>query len=409
MYIADFHIHSKYSRATSKNMNLQELARWAVYKGINLLGTGDITHFLWYHELAQNLKETEREGIYRYGGVDFILTGEVCNIYDDKGRNRRIHNIIFSSSMERTEKLNRVLERYGDINADGRPILQMGARELVKIVREVDEKGFVVPAHIWTPHFSMFGSNSGYNTIVDCFGEYAEDIFALETGLSSDPAMNWMVSALDRFSLISNSDAHSPAKTGREANLFNGPFSFPELRQILKKKDRSRFISTVEYFPEEGKYHFDGHRNCNVCMSPEETKKNNNLCPVCGRKVTVGVLNRVYELADRPYGEKPDIFIPFRKLVPLDQIIADVLKKPVDSAAVKNKFIEVLDRLGTEFSILLDIPETEMKGRIDDNIVQGIKTVRQGGVDIEPGYDGEFGKVEIRIGDSAIKEQQTLF
>lgn len=300
MYIADFHIHSRYSRATSKNMNLKELAQWAVYKGINLLGTGDITHFLWFYELGQNLKETEREGIYTYGGVDFILTGEVCNIYDDTGKNRRIHNIIFSSSLERTERLNRILERYGDINADGRPMLQMGVKELIKIVKEVDEKGFVVPAHIWTPHFSMFGSNSGYNSILDCFGEFSDDIFAVETGLSSDPAMNWMVSALDRFSLISNSDAHSAAKIGREANLFSEPFSFSELRQILKEKDTSRFISTVEYFPEEGKYHFDGHRNCNVRMSPEETRKNKNLCPVCGRKVTVGVLNRVYELSDRP-------------------------------------------------------------------------------------------------------------
>lgn len=409
MYIADFHIHSRYSRATSKNMNLDELARWAGYKGISLLGTGDITHFLWFHELLQNLRETDREGIYRYNGVDFILTGEVCNIFDDRGKSKRIHNILFLSSLEKTEKVNRVLERYGDINADGRPMLQMEAKELVKIVRDVDEKGFVVPAHIWTPHFSMFGSNSGFNSIQECFGEFASEIFAVETGLSSDPAMNWMVSALDRFSLISNSDAHSPGKTGREANLFSGPFSFPELRTILKTKDNRKFISTVEYFPEEGKYHLDGHRNCSVCMPPEETRRNRNLCPVCGRKVTVGVLNRVHELSDRTYGDKPEIFIPFKKLVPLDQIIASILKKPVDSAAVKNKYIEVLDRLGTEFSILLDIPDRDMEGRIDDNIIQGIKMVREGGVDIEPGYDGEFGKVKIRIGDNSVKEQQTLF
>jgi uncharacterized protein (TIGR00375 family) len=341
--------------------------------------------------------------------VDFILTGEVCNIYDDGGRSRRIHNILFMPCIEKTEKLNRILERYGDINADGRPILQMESRELVKIVKDTDETGFVVPAHIWTPHFSMFGSNSGYDAIEECFGEYTREIFAVETGLSSDPAMNWMVSALDRMSLISNSDAHSPGKIGREANLFSAPFSFPELRTILKTKDRRRFLSTVEYFPEEGKYHFDGHRNCNVCLSPEETLKNKNLCPVCGRKVTVGVLNRVHKLADRQYGDKPDMFIPFKKLVPLDQIIGGILKKPVDSAAVKNKHLEILDRLGTEFSILLEISDRDMEGRIDDNIIEGIKAVREGGVNIEPGYDGEFGKVEIRIGDSSIKEQQTLF
>ncbi len=409
MYIADFHIHSKYSRATSKNMVLEELARWAVYKGINLLGTGDTTHFLWFHELREKLSETDREGIYHYGGTDFILTSEVNNIFDSRSKARRMHNIIFISSIEKAEKLNRILERYGDINADGRPTLQMEAKELVKVVKEVDEKGFVVPAHIWTPYFSLFGSNSGFDSIQECFEDLTPDIFALETGLSSDPEMNWMVSSLDRFSLISNSDAHSPQKIGREVNIFSKRFDFPSLRNILKNKDRENFLMTVEYFPEEGKYHFDGHRNCNVCMSPQETIENNSICPVCGRKVTVGVMNRVYQLSDRSFGSKPDRFIPFKKMVPLDQIIGSIMKKPVETATVRKKYIEVLNKLGTEFSILLEIPENDMRGKIDDSIIEAIHMVREGGVNIEPGYDGEFGKVEIPIGNTTFANEQTLF
>ncbi|MBN1445574.1 MAG: DNA helicase UvrD [Candidatus Omnitrophica bacterium] len=409
MYIADFHIHSKYSRATSKNMEIPELARWAKYKGINLLGTGDITHFLWFHELTNLFKETDREGIYQYGGIDFILTGEACNIFDEKGKVKKIHNILFLSSFAGADKLNRVLERYGDINADGRPILQMEAKELVKIVKDADEKGFVVPAHIWTPHFSLFGSNSGFDSIQECFGDMASEIFALETGLSSDPAMNWMVSSLDRFSFISNSDAHSAAKIGREANIFGGKFDLPGLKNILKSKDGGKFLSTVEYFPEEGKYHFDGHRNCNLCLSPEETRKNNNLCPVCGRKVTIGVMNRVCELSDRKYGEKPDRFIPFKKLVPLDQIIGSILGKKPDSVLVRNKYKEIIERFGTELSVLLEIPEEEMYGKIDENIIEGIRAVRKGRVKIVPGYDGEFGKVEIPLGNRVSENEQTLF
>lgn len=409
MYIADFHIHSKYSRATSKNMEIPELARWAKHKGINLLGTGDITHFLWFHELTNLLKETDREGIYEYNGIDFILTGEACNIFDEKGKVKKIHSILFLSSFAAAEKLNRVLERYGDINVDGRPILQMEARELVKIVKDADEKGFVVPAHIWTPHFSLFGSNSGFDSIHECFGDMADEIFALETGLSSDPAMNWMVSSLDRFSFISNSDAHSASKIGREANIFSEIFDMQGLKKILKNKDGEKFISTVEYFPEEGKYHFDGHRNCNVCFSPEETRKNNNLCPSCGRKVTIGVMNRVFELSDRKYGEKPDRFIPFKKMVPLDQIIGSVLGKNPDSVFVRDMYMEVLERLGTELSVLLEVPEKEMEGKIDRNIIEGIRMVRKGGVKIVPGYDGEFGKVEIPLGNGVSENEQTLF
>ncbi len=409
MYIADFHIHSKYSRATSKNMQLDELARWAGYKGINLLGSSDFTHFLWYHELKEKLKETDREGIYHYGGIAFILTTEVSHIYEKYGKTKKVHNIIFISSIEHAGKLNRVLERYADLNSDGRPILPFEAKEIVNIVSDVDEKGFVVPAHIWTPHFSLFGSNSGFDTIEECFEETVKEIFALETGLSSDPAMNWMVSALDKFSLISNSDAHSPWKIGREANVFDSAFSFSELKNILKSKDRKRFLFTVEYFPEEGKYHFDGHRNCNVCLSPEESLEKNNLCPVCGRKITIGVLHRVRDLADRDYGTKHKDSIPFKKLIPLSQIIGFALNKPADSISVRNKLIEAVKSIGSEFSILFEIPLNELKGKIDGNIVDLLYKMREGEIQIKPGYDGEFGTIKISGESNQDADIQSLF
>ncbi len=404
-YIADFHIHSKYSRATSKDMELDGLVKWAKYKGINLLGTGDITHFYWFHELKRNLRESERFGIYEYGGVDFILTGEVCNIFEYKGTTKKIHNIIFLSSMDKVEKFNKIIERYGDLNSDGRPILQLEAKELLKILKDVDDFGFIVPAHIWTPHFSLFGSNSGFDRIEDCFGNMTDEIFALETGLSSDPEMNWRLSKLDRFSLISNSDAHSPSKIGREANIFFDKFDFKELVNILKNKN---FKMTVEYFPEEGKYHYDGHRNCKVCFSPEETRKNNYICPVCGRKVTVGVMHRVEELADRKLEEKPQKYVPFKKLVPLDQIIGSVLNKEISSQIVQKTYFEIINKLGPEFYILLEADESQLEEKIDRKICQGIKNVRRGNVNIKPGYDGEFGKVEIKI-ESEDTEAQTLF
>jgi len=406
MYIADFHIHSKYSRATSKDMELDGLTKWAKYKGIDILGTGDITHFYWFHELKRNLKETDRFGIYNYKGVDFILTGEVCNIFEYKGMTKKIHNIIFLSSFEKTEKFNRIIERFGDLNSDGRPILQLEAKELLRIVKEVDDFGFIVPAHIWTPHFSLFGSNSGFDDIEECFGDLSREIFALETGLSSDPEMNWRVSKLDRFSLISNSDAHSPSKIGREANIFYEKFDFKELIEILKNK---KFEMTVEYFPEEGKYHYDGHRNCKVCLSPEETKKNNYICPVCGKKLTIGVMHRVETLSDRKNNEKPQKYVPFKKIVPLDQIIASIMNKELTSQIVQKTYFEIINRVGPEFDIFLKIDENELEDKIDKKVFEGIKNVKKGNVIIKPGYDGEFGKVEIKIDLSESKEQETLF
>jgi len=409
MYIADFHIHSKYSRATSKNMNIENLAQWAKYKGINLLGTGDFTHFLWFHELKENLNPSEQKGIYNFNGVDFILTSEVCNIFDRKGKSKRIHNIIFFSSIEKVENLNRILEKYGDLNADGRPMLHIESKELVKIVEEVDENGFVVPAHIWTPHFSLFGSNSGFDRIEDCFGNMTEKIFALETGLSSDPEMNWRLSSLDTFALISNSDAHSPGKLGREVNVFKESFDFLHLKKVLIERDTSFFLFTVEYFPQEGKYHFDGHRNCGICFSPDESIKHENICPACGRKLTIGVMHRVNDLADRKEGEKPEKFVPFKRLVPLDQIIGFIFDKAVDTVTVKQKYADIVNKFKSEFNVLLEVPPEELSKGIENEIAEVIIKVRNEEVNVQPGYDGEFGKVEIPFDSDKSENQQTLF
>ncbi|MCM8825876.1 MAG: endonuclease Q family protein [Candidatus Omnitrophica bacterium] len=409
MYIADFHIHSRYSRATSKNMDIESLSQWAKNKGISLLGTGDITHPLWFAELKKVLQNSDREGIYSFNGVDFILTGEVNNIFPKHNAIRKIHNIVFFSSLECAEKFNRSIEKFADLLMDGRPILQIDARTLIKIVRDTDPEGFVVPAHIWTPHFSLFGANSGFDRIEDCFEEETDSIFALETGLSSDPPMNWLLSQLDSYTLVSNSDAHSPQKIGREANVFDKPFSFTELKNILKTKDKSRFMFTIEYFPEEGKYHYDGHRVCKVRLSPSESIKNNLLCPVCGKKVTVGVMHRIALLADRKSPNEIKNRIPFRHLVPLDQIIASVYRKEVESSFTLQLYSQTTAKLGAELKILLEVSEKELFSNLPEELAKGIKLVREEKLIVIPGYDGEFGTVKIDPSLFENQVQQTLF
>ncbi|HOL49366.1 MAG TPA: endonuclease Q family protein [bacterium] len=409
MYIADFHIHSKYSRATSKNMDIEHLTRWAKNKGISLLGTGDITHPLWFAEIRKKLQPSEKEGIYTFDGIDFILSGEVNNIFTKNKAVRKIHNIVFFHSFEGAEKFNKNLEKFTELLIDGRPILQIDARTLVKMVRDADPEGFVVPAHIWTPHFSLFGANSGFDRIEDCFEEETSNIFALETGLSSDPPMNWLLSMLDQFMLISNSDAHSPQKIGREANVFSESFSFLELKKILKTQDKTRFLFTIEYFPEEGKYHYDGHRLCKVRLSPEETLKNRLLCPVCGKKVTVGVMHRVTTLADRKNQNQPANRIGYKHLVPLDQIIASVYQKDTEANFTTQMYAQVTGKLGPELKILLEIPEQELFANLPKELATGIKLVREEKLVVIPGYDGEFGTVKINPLLSESQVQQTLF
>src|SRR3989338_1379706 len=323
--IADLHVHSGYSRATSKDMNVATMALWAKKKGINLLGTGDFTHPIHFANLKAALKPAGN-GLYTTSiepSVFFMLTAEISSIYSFKGKVRRVHNIIMSPGIEVAEKINSALRKRGNLSSDGRPILGTPAKDLLKIVLDISENCLFVPAHAWTPWFSVFGSNSGFDSIEECFEEYSKYIYAIETGLSSDPPMNWRLSALDKIALISNSDAHSPRKLGREANVFDTDLSYDAITGAIKDKDPRRFLYTIEFFPEEGKYHYDGHRNCAISLTPFESKKYNNLCPTCGKPLTIGVLNRVERLADRKQGQGPNGAIPFKSLVPLEEIIAE--------------------------------------------------------------------------------------
>lgn len=408
--VADFHLHSRYSRATSSQLDLDLLAQWARYKGIGLLGTGDCTHPLWMAELKQKLRQTP-EGFYTYRGVRFWLTAEINNMFISGGKMKRIHNLLFLPDLETAEILNRRLSRYGDLSADGRPTLRLSAQELMKMVREVSQEILVVPAHAWTPHFSIFGANSGFDAVEECFGDLAKEIYCLETGLSSDPAMNRRLSRLDRYTLISNSDSHSASRIGREANVFDCEPTLREVTEVLKSGDPKRFLYTVEFFPEEGKYHFDGHRACRSRISPEESRKHQNRCPVCGRRVTIGVLHRVDELADRPEPPSQTSGVPFKRMVPLDHIIAEARGVGVTSKQVVQEFLELVQRVGTEFEILCEMPEEALRKQLPAKVAEGVLRVRAGRVEILPGYDGEYGQVHIfRQGQEAVGEKQlTLF
>lgn len=405
-FIADFHIHSKYSRATSKDMDIPHLDRAAIAKGVDLVGTGDFTHPLWRNHLKENLSP-EENGLFTYGSTSFILTAEVSNIFYKAGETKKIHNLIFAPDFEVVEKISEKLEGFGDLYSDGRPILRLTAKDLVEIVLGVSEEAFVVPAHIWTPWFSLFGSNSGFNSIKECFEDYTDYIYALETGLSSDPQMNWRLSSLDRFILISNSDAHSPNRVGREANVFSHKLSYSEIKRVLKEKDKNNFLYTVEFFPQEGKYHWDGHRNCRVSLSPVQSQKYHNRCPACGKNLTIGVMHRVEFLADRKEGFIPSSSIPFKRTVPLKEIIAEVLQGSVETKKVQQIYEKIIYHLGGEIKVLLETPYEELKKFCPSLIAEGIKRVREGRVNIECGYDGVYGKVSI-FGEEKKREKEQL-
>jgi len=407
-FIADFHIHSKYSRATSKNMDVENLARWAKMKGIKLIGTGDFTHPDWLAELEKEL-EPAGYGLYTHNDTNFILTAEVCNNFFKDNKGRRIHNVILAPSFAVARKINNALEKYGNLESDGRPMLDLDAKKLVRTVLDVSEDCLIIPGHIWTPWFSLFGANSGFNKIEECFEEETKNIFGLETGLSSDPAMNWRLSVLDRYTLVSNSDAHSPRKIGREANVFDCELSYKEILEVIKKKDKTKFLYTVEFFPEEGKYHYDGHRNCNVVFSPAETKEKKYICPACGRKLTVGVMHRVELLADRKEGFVPENAIPFKSLIPLEEIIADALGVGKDSVAVEREYTNLVSKVGTEFDILLKLSKEEIEKNIPQKIAQAILSVRKRKVKVSPGYDGVYGVIEISKEGDKQAEQLSLF
>jgi len=408
-FIADFHIHSKYSRATSRDMDVLHLAEWAKLKGINLMGTGDFTHHLWLEELKNNLEDCGN-GLFKYQDINFILTTEISSIYSKKGKTYRVHNLIFAPSFKAADKINQALSNRGaNLASDGRPIVGIDSQDIARMVFDIDENCMLIPGHIWTPWFSVFGSMSGFDKIEDCFEKQTDKIFALETGLSSDPAMNWRLSALDRFTLISNSDSHSPAKIGREANVFDCDMDYKTIREVLKIKDKSKFLYTVEFFPEEGKYHYDGHRLCGIRWSPKETRANKNKCPKCGKPVTVGVMNRVEQLSDRPEGFKPENAIPFKSLIPLDEIIADAKGASKTSVAVEREYRSALSAFGTEFEILLKASKEELVKGLPAKVAQGVLKVREGKVDIKAGFDGEYGTISIfGEGETQTKNEQQL-
>jgi uncharacterized protein (TIGR00375 family) len=425
-FIADFHLHSKYSRATSQQMDLENLDKWAKIKGISVLGTGDFTFPKWLSELKEKLEPAEpglfKLAPYRTEGsgaglkksnskTRFILTTEVSCVYFKQGKQRKIHLIIFSPSVKVCEKINNHLKLYGDLESDGRPTLNLDAKDLLKIVLNASEDCLVVCSHAWTPWFGIFGSKSGFDSLEECFEDYSKYIYSIETGLSSNPPMNWRLSALDRITLISCSDAHSPSHIGREANVFNCELSYFEIVKAIKEKDKNKFLYTIEFYPEEGKYHYDGHRNCGVSLSPKETKKYKGICPVCGRPLTIGVLNRVEQLADRPEGFKPENAIPFKSLIPLEEIIADALGQGVGTVEVEKEYKNLIEKFENEFNILINIPRSDLEAVTLPEIAEGIIRAREGKVFIEPGYDGVYGKIRIfqKGEQKSVSRQGTLF
>ncbi|HDQ25408.1 MAG TPA: DNA helicase UvrD [bacterium] len=399
--IADLHVHSKYSRATSREMNIGGIVEWADKKGIGIIGSGDFQHPGYLGELKNRLEPAE-EGLFRLRrgkrAARVMLSTEISNIFKQGGKTRKIHTLVFMPSLKSAEKFSKSLSLIGNTAYDGRPIFGFSASELVRRALDADAGSMIVPAHAWTPWFSVFGSKSGFDSLEECFGKEAKYIKAIETGLSSDPAANWRVSALDGITLISNSDAHSVRKIGREANVFDFK-SAPDyymIKKAIEKKDRARFLYTIEFFPEEGKYHYDGHRLCGVSMHPREALENNNKCPVCFRPLTLGVLHRVEELADRPWDFVPEGAIPQKHVVQLEEIIADAKGVGPSSKRVREEYEKILTKLGTEFEVLLDREEEALKGAIpDEKITEGIMRMRRGDVRVVPGYDGEFGKVAI--------------
>ncbi len=404
--IADLHIHSRYSRATSQEMAVPKIVEYAKLKGIGMVATGDFTHPAWLKDLKEKL--VYRDGIYWYDGIRFILNVEVNNIYTRYGKLRRVHNLIFAPDFETVEKINRYLGRFGKLEADGRPILSLDTYDMCRVLFEINPEIFVIPGHIWTPWFSLFGSNSGFDTVEECFGDLKDRIFAMETGLSSDPAMNWRWSALDAYALVSNSDAHSPTRLGREANVFRDDLDYQGLKAVLQRPDPQRFLYTIEFYPEEGKYHFDGHRKCQVRLSPREARFNNNLCPVCSRSLTIGVLHRVETLADREEGYRPEGRVPFRNLIPLEEIIAEALGVGRDTAVVRNEYLKLCRQYGSEFEVLLNVSAADLKNTTREKVAVAVEKARRGEIIINPGYDGEFGAIRIFADEQSASAQQQL-
>ncbi|MEM5794227.1 MAG: endonuclease Q family protein [Candidatus Aenigmatarchaeota archaeon] len=394
--IADFHLHSLYSRATSKQMNLEGISNGAKIKGLNLVGTGDFTFKKWLDELKKKLKPVEDSGLFEYNKTLFMLTSEVATYFEFEKMIKRVHHVIHAPTFDVVEQINEALSKFGSLASDGRPILNLTAAELVEILMQISKDILIYPAHAWTPWMSCLGSKSGFDSIEECYQDQTKNIFALETGLSSDPAMNWRLSSLDKFTLLSNSDSHSPHpwRLGREANVFDlEKVTYWEILDAIKKKDKKRFLYTVEVDPNYGKYHFDGHRNCSISLHPKDAIKLNNICPKCKRKLTVGVLHRVEELADRPEGFIPKDAIPFKTLLPLYEIISFAWGSgELYSKKVLEEHDKLIEKFGNELNVLLNVPKEELLKVTNEKIAEAIIKVREGKIKYIPGYDGNYGK-----------------
>ena len=392
----DGHIHSPFSRACSKNISLETLSKNAKLKGINLLGTGDFTHNKWLATLKSKLKEIDNTGIYHYEDFNFLLSTEVCNIFESNGIQRKVHNLIFAEDFEVVGQINEQLRKYGNLESDGRPTLNLGCAEMVETLNTVSNNTMIISAHYFTPWFGVLGSKSGFDSIKECYEDQTKNIHALETGLSSDPAMAWKISWLDDFTLVSFSDAHSTNvwRLGREFSVFDlKSLSYGNLTDAMIKKDSKRFLFTGEFFPEEGKYHWTGHRNCNISFTPKDAIKLNNKCPRCRRDLTVGVLQRVEELADREEGFVPDNAIPFKSLLPLYEIISFVTGvNQLYSKKVTEEQNKLIDRFGNELNVLLNTNREELMKVTNEKIADAIIKVREGKVRFDAGYDGVYGK-----------------
>ena len=428
--VADLHIHSHFSRATSPNLTFEHLTRWAQLKGIHVVGTGDIAHPGWLAEMREKLVPAE-DGLFRlhddlaaavqgevppacHAPVRFLLGGEISNIYKRGGQTRKVHNVVFAPTFEAVERLQARLERIGNIRSDGRPILGLDSRDLLEIVLDTDPACHLIPAHIWTPWFSLLGSKSGFDSVAECFADLTPHIFALETGLSSDPPMNWRVSGLDRYTLVSNSDAHSPEKLGRETTLFDCELAYGALFAALhtssgREVEGKGYLGTVEFFPEEGKYHFDGHRACGIVWDPPTTRAHDEICPVCGKPVTVGVMHRVETLADRPEGFRPAGPRPFHSLIPLPELLGEVYGVGASSKQVQAEYFKLLVGLGAELGILRETPLDDITKIGGERLAEGIGRMRRGEVIAQPGYDGEFGVIRVFGGERVSRTQMGLF
>ena len=424
MFIADLHIHSKYSRACSKNLDLPNINAWCQLKGIDLVSTGDFTYPAWFRDLHKQLEETEI-GIYSLKkefinehkvhipesckrSVRFILSTEVSLIYKKGDKCRKVHHVILAPNLETAAKINIELDKRGNIKSDGRPILGLDSKELLKILLNISPDIQLIPAHVWTPHFAIFGSMSGFDSVEECFDELSGHICALETGLSSDPPMNWRLSRNDKYVLVSSSDAHSPQKLGREATVFDCDMTYPAILDALRI-DHNKIAGTIEFYPEEGKYHADGLRNENLCLKPEETKKCNFVSPKTGKKITVGVLHRISDLADRQAGVKPKTARGVWYIIPLTEIISEILQVGGASKKVDEFYFKLLEKIGPEFYILKDAPIGDIK-KVNPMVGEAIDRMRSGKTIIQSGFDGEYGIIKLfNVDELTPKEQMKLF